>query len=74
MELTRAKFEELVGRLVKSRFESITQVLKDCRLTIDDINRIVLVGGSTRIPLVGGKVASTLTVKPQIVRSTQRKE
>jgi molecular chaperone DnaK len=51
-ELTRAKFEELVGHLVQSTIEPVTQALKDCDLTPDQIDRIILVGGSTRIPAV----------------------
>jgi len=52
MELSRAKFEELVGNLVEMTVEPMTQSLKDADLTIDDIDRILLVGGSTRIPAV----------------------
>ncbi len=52
MELTRAKFEELVGPLVRSTIEPVEQALKDCGLSADNIDRIILVGGSTRIPAV----------------------
>jgi molecular chaperone DnaK len=52
MELTRAKFEELIGSLVQSTIEPVEQALKDCDLSADDIERIILVGGSTRIPAV----------------------
>ncbi|MGG6296752.1 molecular chaperone DnaK [Leptolyngbya sp. AN02str] len=52
MELTRAKFEELVSGLVQSTMEPVAQSLKDCGLTPDDVDRIILVGGSTRIPAV----------------------
>lgn len=51
-ELTRAKFEELVNHLVSSTIEPTAQALKDADLSIDDIDRILLVGGSTRIPAV----------------------
>ncbi|MFM7449980.1 MAG: molecular chaperone DnaK [Leptolyngbyaceae cyanobacterium] len=51
-DLTRAKFEELVKYLVDSTIEPVTQALKDSDLTIEDIDRILLVGGSTRIPAV----------------------
>lgn len=51
-ELTRAKFEELVGHLIQATIDPVTQALKDCDLTPDQINRIILVGGSTRIPAV----------------------
>lgn len=52
MELTRAKFEELVSPLVASTIQPMIQALKDCDLKPGDIDRIILVGGSTRIPLV----------------------
>jgi molecular chaperone DnaK len=52
MELTRAKFEELVAPLVQSTIDPVTQSLKDCGLSVNDIDRIILVGGSTRIPAV----------------------
>jgi molecular chaperone DnaK len=52
MDLTRAKFEELVRTLVDSTIEPMEQALSDCGLSPDRIERIVLVGGSTRIPAV----------------------
>jgi molecular chaperone DnaK len=52
MELNRAKFEELVAPLVQSTIEPVTQALKDCGHSVDEIDRIILVGGSTRIPAV----------------------
>jgi len=51
-ELTRAQFEELVNYMVVGTIEPVTQSLKDSELTTDDIERIILVGGSTRIPAV----------------------
>jgi molecular chaperone DnaK len=52
MSLSRAKFEELVAHLVESTIEPVTQALKDADMKPDDIDRIILVGGSTRIPAV----------------------
>lgn len=52
MELSRAKFEELAGALIEGTIEPVTQALKDSDLKPDDIDRILLVGGSTRIPAV----------------------
>ncbi|MBW4537734.1 MAG: molecular chaperone DnaK [Myxacorys chilensis ATA2-1-KO14] len=51
-ELTRAKFEELVGKLIQATLDPMEQALKDAALTTEDIDRIILVGGSTRIPAV----------------------
>ncbi|MGA7935777.1 MAG: molecular chaperone DnaK [Kovacikia sp.] len=52
MELTRAKFEDLVKHLVENTIHPTEQAMKDANLTVDDIDRILLVGGSTRIPAV----------------------
>jgi molecular chaperone DnaK len=51
-ELSRSKFEELVSHLVAGTLEPIKNSLRDSGMTIDQIDRILLVGGSTRIPAV----------------------
>ena len=50
--LTRSKFEELIGDLVESTVGPVNQALKDSGLTFDKLDKILLVGGSTRVPLV----------------------
>lgn len=50
--LTRAKFEQLIDDLIKRTIEPCKTALKGAGLTIGDINEIILVGGSTRIPAV----------------------
>jgi molecular chaperone DnaK len=52
MELSRSKFEELTAHLIAATIEPMSQALKDADLKPQDINRIILVGGSTRIPAV----------------------
>jgi molecular chaperone DnaK len=52
MEVTRTKFEELASGLIEGTIQPTEQALKDAGLTIDQIDRILLVGGSTRIPAV----------------------
>ncbi|CCI08510.1 molecular chaperone DnaK [Microcystis aeruginosa] len=52
LELTRAKFEELTRELVEKTLGPVQQSLKDSELQPSDIDRVVLVGGSTRIPAV----------------------
>ncbi|MCA1993748.1 MAG: molecular chaperone DnaK [Coleofasciculus sp. S288] len=52
MELSRAKFEELASELIEGTIEPVNQALKDSDLKREDIDRILLVGGSTRIPAV----------------------
>ena len=50
--LTRAKFEELIRDLVDSTVGPINQALKDAGLTADKLDKVLLVGGSSRVPLV----------------------
>ena len=50
--LTRPKFEELIGDLVRSTTGPVNQALKDAGLTSNDIDQVLLVGGSTRVPMV----------------------
>ena len=52
MKLTRAKFEQLVDTLLRRTLEPCAKALKDAALKASDIDEVVLVGGSTRIPKV----------------------
>jgi len=52
VKITRAKFESLISDLVASTIKTVQGVLKDADLSTSDIAEIVMVGGSTRIPLV----------------------
>lgn len=52
MELTREQFEELVSDLVQLSLKPVAQAIKDSTLSIEEIDRIILVGGSTRIPAI----------------------
>jgi molecular chaperone DnaK len=52
VNLTRAKFDELTAKLVESTMAPTRQALKDAKLSPDQIDRVLLVGGSTRIPAV----------------------
>ncbi len=52
MTITRAKLEELVTPLVERTGESIKKALEAAKLTKDDIDRVILVGGPTRMPIV----------------------
>ncbi|MDY7022088.1 MAG: molecular chaperone DnaK, partial [Cyanobacteriota bacterium] len=56
-ELSRTQFEELVKSLVDSTIEPVAQALKDANLQSDDIDKIILVGGSTRIPAVQAAIS-----------------
>jgi molecular chaperone DnaK len=72
--LTRAKFEQLTKDLIERTRGPVEQALSDAKLTADDIDEIILVGGSTRIPavqdlvrrLTGGKEPN-MTVNPDEV-------
>ena len=52
MELTRAKFDALTEDLVKATVGPMQQALKDAGLSYNDISKVIMVGGSTRIPAV----------------------
>ncbi len=55
-KLTRAKFESLIEDLVEKTVKTIASVLKDAGLSTGEIKEIVMVGGSTRVPMVQEKV------------------
>lgn len=57
MNLTRAKFEALIGNLVERSLKPIESCLKDAGLKKDEVDEVVMVGGSTRIPLVQKSVS-----------------
>ena len=50
--LTRAKFEQLIDDLIQRTIEPCRTALKNANLTVNDINEVILVGGSTRIPAI----------------------
>ena len=52
MNLTRAKFNELTHDLVQRSIEPMKKALSDAGLSISQIDKVILVGGSTRIPAV----------------------
>jgi molecular chaperone DnaK len=64
MTLTRAKFEELVRDLIESTLKPVRDALKDAKMKKDDINKVILVGGSTRIPLVQELIKKELGKEP----------
>lgn len=64
MTLTRAKFEDLIGDLVKSTLEPVKKALKDAKMTKKDIDKVILVGGSTRVPLVYETITKELGKEP----------
>jgi len=63
--LTRAKFEQLIEPIVKRTVEPCQQALKDAKLKADDVDHVVLVGGTTRIPYVRKVVEEIFGKKPE---------
>ena len=51
-DLTKAKFESLIADLIKGSIDKLKLAMKDAKLANSDINKVILVGGSTRIPAV----------------------
>lgn len=64
MDLTRAKFDELTKDLVQRTLKPVQDALKDAELTKNDIDEIILVGGSTRIPAVQELIKKELGKEP----------
>ena len=62
--LTRAKFDELTVNLVNSTVQAVRQALKDAKITAKDLDQVLLVGGSTRIPAVQELVRRELGKEP----------
>ena len=64
MTLTRAKFDELTRDLVEATVEPMRKAMSDAGLTYDQIDKIILVGGSTRIPAVQEEVKKVTGKEP----------
>ena len=64
MTLTRAKFESLISDLVDSTLEPVRNALKDADMKAKDLDKVIFVGGSTRVPLVYETVKKELGMEP----------
>ncbi len=64
MTLTRAKFEDLISDLVESTLEPVRKAIKDAKITKKDIDKVLFVGGSTRVPLVYDTITKELGKEP----------
>ena len=64
LTLSRAKFEDLISDLVESTKEPVRKALKDAKLSASDIDKVLLVGGSTRVPCVQELVKKELGKEP----------
>ena len=64
MELSRAKFEDLISDLVEDTIEPVRKAIKDAKITKKDIDKVILVGGSTRVPLVYETITKELGKEP----------
>ena len=64
LDLTRAKFEQLIDDLIERTVGPMRQALKDAKLTRDQIDEVILVGGSTRVPIVQKTVEDFFGKKP----------
>lgn len=64
LTLTRAKFDELTASLVEATMEPTRKALQDSGLTASDIDKVILVGGSSRIPAVQEAIKKNLAKEP----------
>ncbi len=62
--LTRAKFEDLIRDLVESTLTPVRNAMKDAKIKAKDIDKVILVGGSTRIPMVVDLIKKELGKEP----------
>ncbi len=65
MKLTRSKLEQLVEPTIKRCVGPFEQALKDAKLTKDDIQKVILVGGPTRMPAIGKFIEDHIGRKPE---------
>ncbi|NWJ98666.1 MAG: Hsp70 family protein [Chloroflexi bacterium] len=66
LEITRVEFEELIEDLIEGTLNSLDTALKDAGIKKEDLQRILFVGGSTRIPLVWKMVTEHIGLEPEI--------
>ena len=64
IDLSRAKFEDLIRSLVESTMQPVKKALSDAKMTAKDIDKVILVGGSTRIPMVYDLIKKELGKEP----------
>jgi molecular chaperone HscA len=63
-ELTRNMVEKIIHPLVKNTIRACRRALKDAQISVDQVNEVVMVGGSTRVPLVRTEVEKSFNKKP----------
>ena len=66
MEFERTRFETLISNMLESTIDCIQQALEDASLSADEIDKVLLVGGSTRIPLVSNMIEDIVQVQPHL--------
>ncbi|MFQ6054025.1 MAG: Hsp70 family protein, partial [Candidatus Bathyarchaeia archaeon] len=66
VELARHTFEDMISGLLRSTIDSIQAALRDAELAARDIDKVLMVGGSTRIPLVSRIVEDLLGLQPHL--------
>lgn len=64
ISLTRAKFEQMIDSLINETLVPVQKVIKDAGLSVGEVDEVILVGGSTRIPLVQKKVKELFNKEP----------
>src|SRR6202035_5800273 len=65
MEISRADYEALIGPLVESTLDSVSQALRDSGRKPGDMDAVLLVGGSPRTPLVFNLLAERMAIEPR---------
>jgi molecular chaperone DnaK len=65
-EVSRSEFEELIVDLIEGTLQSLDAALRDAKLSVEELSRILFVGGSTRIPLVWQMVHQHTGLEPEV--------
>ena len=71
LSLTRSKFEELADSLIRRTMEPTRQAMKDAGISSSDIDEVILVGGSTRIPAVQEAVKKWVKILTKVLTQTK---
>jgi molecular chaperone DnaK len=64
ISITRAKFESMIEAYINETVDLTKKALADSKLTVNDVAKIIMVGGSTRIPMVLDKIEKFIGKKP----------
>ncbi|KYQ93094.1 heat shock protein Hsp70 family protein [Tieghemostelium lacteum] len=73
--ITRARFEDLAGTLIRDSMKPVLQLLENCKVSKEQVDRIILVGGGSRIPSIQNKLTDLFSQqKKELIKSQNQEE